>query len=269
MRADTAHAARRRGCSLIEILVALVLLSILAGATAPLAMQHVRTQRMRTTLDRMNRIVAGMVGDPARTGHGQVGDLGALPAALADLNDRGGRPLFAVDPNDGIGVGYNGPYVPQTGAAGTAFVDAWGTGFGYVAGTAQISSAGPDRQFGTGDDLLVPDAPPVATGNVVVTLTGVPNDGGPSCSLGEDDADVFVARSNAGVRVEDQIFGPVGSGGPFVGGAIHNGLHGVRVTGSGDFAGESVRDVAEVRGGSTRLRLSLIQPAGGPPACGP
>ena len=265
----TRRRVARGGFSLLEILVALVLLSILAGATAPLAMQHVRTQRLRTTLDRMSRIVAGMVGDPARRGHGYVGDMGGLPANLADLNTRGVQPLFAVDPNDGIGTGYNGPYVPQTGAAGAAFVDAWGTAFAYVVGVAQISSAGPDRQFGTADDLVVPDAAPVATGNVVVTLTGIPNDGSPSCALGEDDADVFVARSNAGARVEDQVFGPVGSGGPFVGGAVHNGLHGVRVTGDGDFVGATVRDVVEVRGGSSRLRLSLIQPAGPPPACGP
>lgn len=270
MRADLAlHGQGAAGFSLMEILVALVLLSILAGATAPLAVQHARTQRLRTTLDRMGRIVEGMVGDPTRSGHGYVGDLGALPANLADLNTRGAQPLLVVDPNDGVGAGYNGPYVPQTGAAGAAFVDAWGSAFAYVAGVAQVSSAGPDRQFGTADDLLVPDAPPVAVGNVVVTLNGVPNDGGPACVLGDDDADVFVARSNAGVRVEDRVFGPVGSGGPFVGGAIHNGLHGVRVVGGGAFAGASVRDVVEVSAGSSQLRLALIQPAGPPPACGP
>ncbi|MEM7410908.1 MAG: prepilin-type N-terminal cleavage/methylation domain-containing protein [Myxococcota bacterium] len=266
MRSDL-RARRVLGFSLLEMLVALVLLSVLAGATAPLALTHIRNQRLRTTLDRMTRVVVGMAGDPQRASHGYLGDMGALPAVLDDLNARGAAPFYAIDPNDGVGAGYNGPYVVQAGAAGAEFVDAWGTGFGYVAGTAQVTSAGPDRQFGTADDLAMPGDAPVTSGSVTVNLTGVPNDGSPECVLGEDDANVFVSRSVAGTRNELQIAGPVGSGGPFVGTGLHNGLHGLRVTGQGDFAGASVRDVIEVRSGAVQRRVTLIQPTGLPAGC--
>ena len=247
--------------------MALVLLSILAGAMAPLAVTHIRNQRLQTTLDRMDRIVWGLAGDPGQGGHGFLGDMGALPATLAELNTRGAAPLYVVDPNDGVGTGYNGPYVVQAGAAGATFVDAWGTGFGYTVGIAQVSSAGPDRQFGTADDLTTPDAPAATTGSITVNLIGVPNDGSPECVLGESDADVFVSRSVAGTRGEIQVIGPVGSGGPFVGTGLHNGLHGMRIVGEGSFAGATIRDVIEVRGGVVQRRATLLQPTGLPAGC--
>lgn len=260
-------APRRRGFTLIELVVALALLSLLAGAAAPLAVTQIRGHRIRVTQERMERVVAGMVGEPARGTHGYLGDLGALPADLDDLNTRGGQPIYAIDPNDGVGTGYNGPYAPQIGAPGAAFVDAWGTAFQYL-GIAQLVSAGSDRQFGTADDLTFPDVPPVTAGNVTVSVTGVPNDGSTACVIGEDDADVFIASSAAGARVEAQLVGPIGSGGPFLRSGIHKGLHGVRVAGQGDFAGASTRDVVELVGGTSQLRLTLVQPAGPPAACG-
>jgi prepilin-type N-terminal cleavage/methylation domain-containing protein len=254
------------GFSLLEIVVALVLLSLLAGATAPLAARQIRSQRLRTTQERMKRVVAGMVGDPLSGGHGYLGDLGELPPTLDDLNTRDTKPLYSIDPNDGVGAGYNGPYVPQAGPAGVPFSDAWGIPFQY-AGAAQLTSAGADRAFGTADDLVYPDAATVTTGNLTVTVSGLPNDGGLSCLLGEDEVDVFVASSSSGTRVEVQIPGPAGAGGPFVGTGLHNGFHGVRVAGQADWAGSTLRDVVEVRRSTVQLRVTLTQPAGPPPGC--
>lgn len=264
-----ARSSRRgRGFTLIEILVAMVLLSLLAGAAAPFALSQIQGQRLRLTQERMRRVIDGMLGDPARGGHGYLGDLGELPPTLADMNQRGAKPLYTVDPNDGIGAGYNGPYVPQVGAAGVPFMDAWGIAFAYTPGTAQLASAGPDGQFATADDLVYPDAPPVAAGNLSVSVTGVPNDGGVACLLGDDDADVFVASSASGTRGEGQIAGPSGSGGPFTVAGLHRGFHGVRVAGQGGFAGASARDTIEVLGSTTALRVTLVQPAGAAAACG-
>ena len=89
-----------------------------------------------------------------------------------------------------------------------------------------------------------------------------------SCLLGDDEADVFVASSASGTRAESQIAGPSGSGGPFTVAGLHRGLHGVRVAGQGDFAGATARDTVEIRGSSSTLRFTLVQPAGGTPACG-
>jgi prepilin-type N-terminal cleavage/methylation domain-containing protein len=255
------------GFSLIEIVVALVLLSLLAGAAAPLAARQIQSQRLRTTQERMRRVVAGMVGDPRVGGHGYLGDLGVLPPTLDDLNTRGVQPFYLIDANDGVGAGYNGPYVPQAGPAGVPFSDAWGFPFQYVVGVAQLSSSGGDRIFGTGDDLVYPDAATVTAGNLTVSVTGFPNDGGLECLLGEDDADVFVASSVSGTRGEAQIPGPAGTGGPFIGAGLHNGFHGVRVVGQAGWAGSAVRDVVEIRRSTAQLRVTLTQPAGPPPGC--
>ena len=229
-------------------------------------LQPAHTSAAQQTQQYRFQLIVGMVGDPARGSTGYLGDLGALPAVLEDLNTRGTQPLFVMDPIDGVGAGYNGPYAPQIGGAGAAFMDAWGTPYQY-AGTAQIVSAGSDRQFGTADDLTFPDVPPLTTGNLTITVTGVPNNGGSPCVLGEDDADVFAAASAGGVRTEARLAGPIGTGGPFTGAGLHKGLHGIRVTGQADFAGAVTRDVAELIGGTTQLRVTLIQPTGATPGC--
>ena len=258
----------RSGFTLLEILVALVLLSLLAGAFAPLAIGQIRSERIRVTQERMERVIAGMLGDPSRGGHGYLGDLGELPPTLPDLNTRGRKPAYVVDANDGIGTGYNGPYVPQVGPAGVPFADAWGMAFAYTPGVAQLTSAGADRQLGTGDDLVYPDVAPVIAGNLSVSVTGVPNDGGVSCLLGEDDADVFASSSASGVRTQARLTGPSGTGGPFNVTGLHKGFHGVRVAGQGDFAGATLRDAVEIRGGNAVLRVTLVQASGGSAACG-
>lgn len=246
----------------------LVLMSIMAGAVAPLAVGQIRGERIRATQKRMERAIDAMVGDRARGGYGYLGDLGELPPSLEDLNARGSQPLFAIDAADGIGVGYNGPYVPRAGPEGVALTDAWGTPFEYQPTRAQLTSAGPDRQIGTDDDLAFPGVPPITNGNLSISVTGVPNDGGPACLLGEDDANVFVGFSDSGIREEVQLSGPAGSGGPFTTTAVHIGFHGLRLEGEGVFVGAAARDVIEVRGGNAQLRATLIQRPGSVPACG-
>jgi len=258
----------RSGFTLIEIVVVLVLMSIMAGAIAPLAVGQIRGERVRATQKRMERTIDAMVGDSTRGGYGYLGDLGQLPPLLEDLNSRGAQPAYSIDANDGIGIGYNGPYISQAGPADAALVDAWGMPFDYRSTQAQLTSPGPDRQLGTADDLVFPQTPPVVTGNVSVSVTGIPNDGGTACVLGEDDVDVFAGFSNSGIRQEIQLDGPVGSGGPFVSAAVHVGFHGLRLEGEGAFSGALARDVIEMRGGNAQLRVALIQPSGPAPACG-
>jgi type II secretory pathway pseudopilin PulG len=253
---------------LIELVVAIALLSLLAGAAAPLAVTQIRGHRIRVTQERMRQLIVGMVGDPTRGGYGYLGDLGALPAAITHLNNRDAQPLYVMDPTDGVGAGYNGPYAPRAGGAGTAFIDAWGTPFRYL-GEAQLVSAGSDRQLDTADDIVFPEVPPTTTGNLIISVSGVPNDGESPCVLGEDDADVFVSSSIGGLRNETQLPGPIGAGGPFTGADLHRGLHGVRVVGQGDFAGATTRDVIEINGSATQLRVTLLQPAGSTAGCRP
>ena len=197
-----------------------------------------------------------------------VGDLGGLPPTLDSLISQGSQPTFVIHSEDGIGFGYNGPYIPQAGPASVALADAWGTEFDYRSDRAQLTSAGADRRFGTDDDLVHPAAPPITAGNLSVVVTGIPNDGGTACVIGDDEADLYVAISDSGTRREVRLRGPVGSGGPFTTASIHKGIHGLRLEGEDNFAGATSRDVVEILGGNAQLRMTLVQPAGVAPACG-
>src|SRR3990167_6848277 len=147
MRADRGEA----GFSLIEILVAVAILAILAGATAPLVVRNMTAARREETTERLRRLVDGMIGDPAAGRFGYLGDMGNLTPALGDLLDQGAQPAFAITAY-GYGAGWRGPYVQQTQPLADLTQDAWGVGLAYTAGTARVTSAGEDHLLGTADD---------------------------------------------------------------------------------------------------------------------
>lgn len=63
--------------------------------------------------------------------------------------------LRALLQNPGV-VGWRGPYLEtNTSSPASLFTDEWGTPLHYVAenGSVRVLSAGPDRVFGTADDL--------------------------------------------------------------------------------------------------------------------
>ena len=255
--ARRATARARGGFTLVEVLVAVALVALLAGALAPLAVRQVRAGRIEATRERMDRLVAAMVGDEASGDHGYLGEMGAMPPSLDDLNDPAGKPGWAVDPADGVGYGFNGPYAPRVAPAGGAIVDAWNIAFQYDGATPQLTSAGPDRTFGTADDLVRPFHPLATTGDLVVTVLGLPNTGGPAEQLDATRVDVWLASSAGGVRSEALL----GGGGPFAASGLHLGLHGVRAEGTGTYSGASlVRDVVAITRGTTRATLVLEQP---------
>jgi general secretion pathway protein G len=256
-RRNTARARATRGFSLIEVLVAIALISLVAGALAPLGIRSLRASQLDKTRARMDTLLAAIAGDPARGDFGYLGDMGSLPASLADLNDGTGKPAFAVNAIDGVGYGWAGPYAPTIAPAGAAIVDAWSVAVQYNGAAAQLRSAGPDHQFASADDLVRPFAPLGTTGNLVVTVFGVPNTGDPAEQLDATRVDVFVASSVAGVRGEQLM----GGAGPFTANGLHLGLHGLRATGTGSYAGAAVvRDVVSVKRGSTHRTLVLEQP---------
>ena len=70
-------------------------------------------------------------------------------------------------------VGWYGPYVNAGFDPAGYTSDAWGTAYRYgVApdGAGQIRSAGPDRAFGSADDLVYPPSPVISTGRLLVNL---------------------------------------------------------------------------------------------------
>lgn len=149
---------KNRGFTLIEIIVAMAILSIMAGTLVPMLYKTWESNEIAVTRGRMLELKKAMVGDRAlvqqgiRTHYGFVGDNGLLPAGIDDL-------LTAP----AGWVNWNGPYLggfdPDTYKS-----DAWGNGIAYarhnpsliVSGmsvAATLRSAGPDRIFGTGDDI--------------------------------------------------------------------------------------------------------------------
>ncbi len=256
-RRDIARPRAQRGFSLIEVVVAIALVAILAGALAPLGIRSMRAAQLEKSRTRMDVLLRAMAGDPLQADYGYLGDMGRLPATLADLNDATGKPAFAVNAADGVGYGWAGPYAPAIAPVGGAVVDAWSTALQYDGVTAQLRSAGIDHQFATADDLVRPFAPLGTGGNLVVTVMGLPNTGDPAEQLDTARVDVFVASSLAGVRNEQLM----GGAGPFTANNLHLGLHALRAVGSGTYAGAAVvRDVVTIKRGSTLRTIVLDQP---------
>ncbi|MGH0029908.1 MAG: type II secretion system protein [Myxococcota bacterium] len=259
--AEPRRARRRRGgFSLIEIMVVIAMLSLLAGALAPAAIQQLEQQRRAKTRATLEQLATALVGRPGSDDFGYLGDMGGLPPTLEDLNSAAGKPAYAFGA-PGIGYGYAGPYAPTL-RPGTAnvFVDAWDLPFQF-AGAAQVRSAGPDRTFGNADDLVEPAAAPPTTAALVVRVLGLPSGGGPVETLAAPDANVFVSRSNAGSYQEVAMVEPAGGPGPWTSTGLHLGHHGLRVVGTGSWASAgTLRDVATLHRGTTVLSVTLVQP---------
>lgn len=245
------------GFSLIEILVAVALLAMLAGALAPLAGRTMAAARRDETIERLRRLLDGMAGDVSSGRFGYLGDMGGLPPALSDLVVRGGQPLSALTAH-GYAAGWDGPYVRETQPFADPTRDAWGTPFVYVPGVAQLHSAGEDRQIGTSDDLVYPSMPWPTTGTLTVTVLGVPNTNRASAvAIGSGEASVSVSVTTGGAVSSRALVG----GGPFHSAApIALGPHTVRVAGLGAYAGASTEQVIEVAHGNNALTVHLVQP---------
>lgn len=183
------HPGAHQGFALIALLVVLAgLLTavLIASPQILLGVTVSKEDETRRQLDLLVKAVGGFVGNP----DGFLSDVGRLPKSLQELNTTGGthtlcdaafNPSTAayhlVDsgPTDHRGhvyMGWNGPYVKNIFAAGDYLVDAWGQSLQYTCPqttrpasdpttnglaltlrTGQITSAGADGTFGTGDDI--------------------------------------------------------------------------------------------------------------------
>lgn len=167
---------RRGGFTLIEVIIAIAIISILASMAVPYAARLIDMSREESTKREMEGLYTTIMGDPKVPTGGYVGDMGRLPNNLADLNTRGGQ----RNPSTGfLGVrfGWNGPYVNSGFDPQGYLNDGWGTAyfFGNTGGgppATRLRAASQDRRMNTADDLVYPYPPNsfVIGGNLLVNL---------------------------------------------------------------------------------------------------
>src|SRR3972149_2962273 len=159
----------RKGFTLVEVIVILVVLSILAAMAVPVALRIFERTAEDTTREEMDNIKKALLGNPQklqtsfRNDFGLLGDIGCLPSTAGGGLDRlltqGSLPAWTFDSTKQAGAGWKGPYI--TGTPGEDFKkDQLGNDYVYApaAGpcplTATLTSNGLD-QTTTSDDITV------------------------------------------------------------------------------------------------------------------
>jgi general secretion pathway protein G len=130
--------ARISGITLIEIII---VIAIMATVMAYLATQLTRQQDEALK-------------DSARLAMNQVGQALQLYRVHNAGYPSTSQGIDALLANPGNARSWRGPYIERN-----KTIDPWGTQFGYESDGRDftIISAGPDRQFGTADDIFHPE----------------------------------------------------------------------------------------------------------------
>jgi type II secretory pathway pseudopilin PulG len=231
------------GFTLIEIIVIVSIIAILAAAVTPAVVQQLLDTRVSSTRDELETLYQGMVGDPAQSRFGFVGDIGRLPDDLDELVQRSGLPNYSTGNVRGVGMGWRGPYVNAGTSANDYRTDAFNRP--YTLNNGQVRSAGPDGVVNNADDLVYPPSAPIVTGSVSVTIktivsgkTIVDPNGYRVELFYADDGDEDDVRDNSD---------------PFNFNNVHMGIHAVRVVKTSNPGSGTVvaQDTIVVRPGST------------------
>lgn len=227
---------RRGGFTLIEVIIAIAILSILASMAVPYAAKLIDKSREESTRKEMEELYNTILGDPKVPTGGTVGDMGRLPNSITELNVQGAQPPGSTGLL-GVKFGWFGPYV-NTGFDPQGYLnDAWGTPYAYGnPGAGQIRSAGPDRAMGNADDLIYPPNAVTFTGRLLVNLYVWDNavaqfllNPQPG-AFPQMTANVTLYYSNNGVQTLSAITVPPAAGPPYSFNGFHAGMHAVTGT---------------------------------------
>jgi len=182
---------RESGLTLIEILMAIGLVSILAVVGIGAFSDSLTEQKFNATTSKLEQIRIAVVGDPTmkeggtRSSFGYLGDVGDFPTTaqgLAALTAAAtGISAYSVSSANRIGVGWRGPYVTASGLSAVSWTDGWGgtLTYAYSAGSVTVTSLGANLAAGgTGFDqdlsLSIPLSSYRATVRGYISLKGGP-----------------------------------------------------------------------------------------------
>jgi prepilin-type N-terminal cleavage/methylation domain-containing protein len=137
------HLSDRRGFTLIELVIIIVVLGIVAAVAIPKFGSLTENARINATKEEMLTLKKAIVGDPRVTAGGRYinrgfeGDVGHPPANLTELAVKPDS-LAAYDKFTRIG--WNGPYIDS---AGQEYMnDAWGNAYVYDRVARTITATG-------------------------------------------------------------------------------------------------------------------------------
>lgn len=252
----------RKGFTLLEVIIVLMVLSVLGGMLAPMTMKFLTDARNETTRAEIEVVHKVIVGDIANGQYGYVGDVGALPASLDDLNANPGIPAYGSAGNaNGVGMGWNGPYVNIGGSAGDYQADAWGNNYFFSTGdglpAGQILSLGADGKQGTNDDLTFPPSAVDVTGDLSITVkVADQNNTQVTQVLDETEVIVDIHFSSSGAEAHATVNY---AGGLFTATGLHQGVHAVYIEGKDltSYDDDTVTANALVSQGMTSMTIFL------------
>jgi len=135
-----------RGFSLIEVIVAVAIIAILAGATVPVVINRLEQARYQRIQQDLQTIYEATMGVREENYFGYVGDVGRLPDSIPELLDGTGQ-----------GSTWNGPYLAV--ASGFRTEDVYGNPYVIDSIPIRVRSYGKDGtdNAGGGDDLYYPE----------------------------------------------------------------------------------------------------------------
>jgi general secretion pathway protein G len=145
------HCTRRdrSGFSMLEIVVAVAIMTLIAGAAIPVVAKTIERAAREATRKELDAIAGASLE--------HVRDTGVLPASAAELGSSSSTP------------GWSGPYLGSStidtrSGLPSHEVDGWSRAYRFVPSTRTllVESSGPDGTFGTSDDLSTTiDATPI------------------------------------------------------------------------------------------------------------
>lgn len=146
---------KSRGFTLIEVLMVLFLVALLSAIAVPTFNTFGDGARETVTKQKLLDIKRAIVGDPRAVVQGQYvnpgfeSHMGTAPTSLTVLTTQGAQVTY----NPFTKKGWRGPYISSTATDWNK--DGWGTTI-VIDGVARtLTSYGPNKAAGGGDDIVV------------------------------------------------------------------------------------------------------------------